>query len=60
MSEHERAREQHRSRIGAVLARDVESDVTAAGLEQSDVATQVGTGDNTRSTDETSADVLRT
>lgn len=49
--------ENHGSRVGLVLALDVETDVTAAGLEDGDLAAHVATGDDTGATDETGANV---
>lgn len=43
--------------VGLVLALDVETDVTASGLEDGDVAAHVAARHNARATDETSADV---
>ena len=51
------SREDQSAGVGLVLALDVETDVTASGLEDGDVAAHVAARDNTRATDETSADV---
>lgn len=57
VAEEHGTREEESGRVGLVLALDVETDVTAAGLENSNVTTHVGTRDNTGSTDKSSADV---
>jgi len=51
------ARQDHSTRVGLILALDVETDVTAARLEDSNVTAHVATGDETGSTNESSADV---
>lgn len=43
--------------VGLVLALDVETDVTASGLEDGDLTTHVASGHDTGTTDETSSDV---
>ena len=45
------------SRVGLVLALDVETDVTASRLEDSDVAAHVASRNDTGSTNESSTDV---
>ena len=49
--------EKHSSGVGLVLALDVETDVSAAGLEDGDLATHVAAGDDTGATDEGGANV---
>ena len=51
------ARQDHGTGVGLVLALDVETDVTATGLEDGDVTAHVATGDKTGSTNEGSTDV---
>lgn len=57
MSQHHSAREQHGSWVSLVLALDIKTDVTASGLEDSDITAHVATWDDTGATDEGSADV---
>nr|GFD26821.1 hypothetical protein [Tanacetum cinerariifolium] len=54
VTEHHGGGQDQSSGVGLVLALDVETDVTASGLEESDVATHVASGDDTRATDKTS------
>jgi hypothetical protein len=49
--------EEEGSGVGLVLALDVETDVTAAGLENGDLATHVAAGDDTGSTNKGSTNV---
>ena len=51
------AAEEKGGRVGLVLALDVETDVTAAGLENSDVTAHVAAGDDTGATDKRGGDV---
>lgn len=51
------AGQDHGTGVGLVLALDVKANVTAAGLEDSNVTTHAATGDNTGSTNEGSANV---
>ena len=44
-------------RVGLVLALDVETDVSASGLEDGDITTHVASGNDTGTTDETSSNV---
>lgn len=57
VAQHHGSRQDQSSGVSLVLALDVETDVTATGLENGDVATHVASGDNTRATDETSTNV---
>jgi len=57
VTEHHGGGQDQSSGVGLVLALDVETDVTASGLEDSDVATHVASGDDTRATDKTSTNV---
>lgn len=57
MSEEHATGEDHGSGVGLILTLDVETDVTATGLEDSDLATHVAAGDDTGSTNESGADV---
>lgn len=50
VTEKHRARENESGRVSLVLALDVETDVTATGLENGDVATNVASGNNTGAT----------
>ena len=49
--------EEKSGRVGLVLALDIETDVTAAGLEDGDITAHVAAGNDTRATDEGSGDV---
>lgn len=51
------AAQQHGSGVGLVLALDVETDVTAAGLENGDFTTHVAARNNTGATNQGGADV---
>lgn len=57
MPQHHATRENERSGVGLVLALDVQTDVTAARLEDGDLATHVAARYDTGATDETGADV---
>jgi len=57
VTQHHAAGEDESGGVGLVLALDVKTDVTAAGLEDGDLTTHVATGNDTGATDETSADV---
>jgi hypothetical protein len=57
VAQHHGGRQDQGSGVGLVLALDVKTDVTAAGLEEGDVAAHVASGNDTGATDETSADV---
>jgi hypothetical protein len=57
VTEEHRTRQDHGTGVGLVSALDIETDVTATGLEDSNVTTHVATGDQTRSTNESSADI---
>lgn len=57
VTEEHRAREDQGSWVSLVLALDVETDVTAARLENSNITAHVATGDETGSTNEGGADV---
>ena len=57
VTEHHSGGQDQSSGVGLVLALDVETDVTASRLENGDVAAHVATGDDTRTTNETSTDV---
>lgn len=52
-----RTGQDHGTGVGLVLALDVETDVTATGLEDGDVTTHVATGNKTGSTNESGTDV---
>lgn len=49
--------EDESGRVGLVLALDVETDVSASGLEDGDITTHVASGNDTGTTDETSSNV---
>lgn len=49
--------QKHSSGVGLVLALDVKTDVTATGLENSDLTTHVATGNNTGTTNESGTNV---
>ena len=49
--------EEESGRVGLVLALDIETDVTAAGLEDGDIAAHVAAGNDTGATDKGSGDV---
>ncbi len=57
VSEEHGSAEEEGGGVGLVLALDIEADVTAAGLEDGDVAAHVAAGDDTRAADEGSGDV---
>lgn len=57
MSEHENTGKKHGGGVGLVLALDIETNVTAAGLEESNVVTHVAAGDDTGATDESGTNV---
>lgn len=57
VSQHHGSGQDQSSGVSLLLALDVETDVTASGLEQSDIAAHVAAGNNTRATDEASTDV---
>lgn len=57
VSQHHGGREDESSWVGLILALDVETDVTAARLEDSDVAAHVASRNNTWATNKTSTDV---
>ena len=57
VSEHEDTGEKHGSGVGLVHALDVETDVTATGLEEGNVVTHVTAGNDTGTTNEGSTDV---
>ena len=57
VTQEHRARQDHGTGVGLVLALDIETDVTATRLEDSNVTTHVATGDQTGSTNERSTDV---
>jgi hypothetical protein len=57
VAKHERGREDHRRRVGDVLAHDVLGDVPASGLEERVLATNVAAGDDTGATNESGSDV---
>ena len=57
VSQHHSGGKDQRRRIGLVLALDIETDVTAPRLENSRVAAHVASRDNSRSANETSANV---
>jgi len=57
VSKKHRAGEDQSSRVGLVLALDVEADVTASRLENCDFTSHVASWNNTRATDKTSADI---
>ena len=57
VTQHHAAGEDESGGVGLVLALDVKTDVTAAGLEDGDLTAHVAAGNNTGATDETGADV---
>jgi len=57
MSEHHATGEDESSRVGLILTLDVETNVSAAGLEYCDFAAHVAARDDTRAADKTGADV---
>ena len=57
VTQHHAAGEDESGGVGLVLALDVKTDVTAAGLEDGNLTTHVATGNDTGAADETSADV---
>ena len=57
MTEQHGTAEEEGGGVGLVLALDIQTDVTAARLEDSNVAAHVATGNNTRTTDEGGGDV---
>lgn len=57
VAEQHGAGEDQSAGVGLVLALDVETDVTAAGLEDSDITAHVAAGDDTGTTDKSGSDV---
>jgi hypothetical protein len=57
VAQHHGSGQEQRSGVSLVLALDVETDVTASGLEKSDVAAHVAPRNDTGPTDESSTDV---
>jgi hypothetical protein len=57
VAQHHRGGQEQRSGVSLVFALDVETDVTASGLEESDVAAHVASGNDTGSTDESGTNV---
>lgn len=57
VAEEHAAGQDHGSRVGLVLALDIETDVTAAGLEDGNIAAHVAAGNDTGTTDESSTNV---
>lgn len=57
VTKHHAAGKEESSGVGLVLALDVKTDVTAAGLEDGDLTAHVATGDDTGATDKTGTDV---
>ena len=57
MAEKHGAAEEESGRVGLVLALDIETDVSAAGLEDGNVAAHVAAGNDTGTTDESSSNV---
>ena len=57
VAQHHGGGQDQSSRVGLVLALDVETDVTASGLENGNVAAHVASGNDTRATDKTSTNV---
>ena len=57
MSEEHATREDHGSGVGLILTLNVQTDVTATGLEDGDLATHVAAGNDTGTTDESGANV---
>lgn len=57
VSQQHAAGQEHGSGVSLVLALDVETDVTATGLENSDLTAHVATGDDTRATNKSGANV---
>lgn len=57
VSQHHGSRQDQSGRVSLILALDVETNVTASRLENSHVAAHVASGDDTRATNETSANV---
>lgn len=57
VSQKHAATENHGSGVSLVLALDIETDVTAAGLEDGNLTTHVAAGDDTRATDQGGANV---
>ena len=57
VTEHHGGGEDHGGGVGLVLALDIETDVSATGLEDGVLAAHVGTGDDTGTTDESGTDV---
>lgn len=57
VAEQHAAGQEHGSRVGLVLALDVETDVTATGFKDGDLATHAAAGHDTRATDKGGTDV---
>lgn len=57
VSEEHAAGQDHGSGVGLVLALDIETDVTAARLEDSDLATHAAAGNDTRATNESGTNI---
>ena len=57
VAQHHGGGQDQSSRVGLVLALDVETDVTATGLEDGDVAAHVAARDDTGATNKTSTNV---
>jgi hypothetical protein len=57
VSQQHAAGQEHSSRVSLVLALDVKADVTATGLENSDLTAHVATGDDTRATNKSGTNV---
>lgn len=57
VSQQHAAGQEHGSRVSLVLALDVETDVTATGLEDSDLTAHVAARDDTRATNKSGANV---
>jgi hypothetical protein len=57
VAQHHSSRQDQSSWVGLVLALDVETDVTATGLENGDVAAHVASGDDTGTTNKASTNV---
>lgn len=57
MAEKHAARQNQSSRVGLVLTLNVETDVTAARLENGNLTAHIAAGDDTRTTDESGTNV---
>jgi hypothetical protein len=57
VTEHHRGGENHGGGVGDVLTHDVLGDVTAPGLEEGELSSDVGSRDNTGTSDESGTDV---